>query len=172
MKLKLSDWASIAEIVGAAAVVVSLIYVGIQVQDSTRAVRSAAVNDASVAVQAWYADIGNNRQASDVFLRSITSAEPLSVEDEYQFLLLTHAAFLAWQNSYLLAAEGSLDASTLNGLTSAIRGVVNLPGFQRYWVQRRAYLEPRFAQYMDDVMDLGELNATDIYKDALSTQDR
>lgn len=36
MKLKLSDWASIAEVVGAIAIVISLIYVGVQVNDSTR----------------------------------------------------------------------------------------------------------------------------------------
>lgn len=47
MKLKLSEFASVAEIVGAFAVVVSLIHVGVQVNDSNRAVRSASVNDAS-----------------------------------------------------------------------------------------------------------------------------
>ncbi len=38
MKLKLSQYASIAEIVGAFAVVLSLIYVGVQVNDSASAV--------------------------------------------------------------------------------------------------------------------------------------
>jgi len=52
MKSELSDLASLAEIIGAVAIVVSLIYVGIQVNDSNRAIRSAAVNDANVSVQA------------------------------------------------------------------------------------------------------------------------
>jgi hypothetical protein len=42
MRLKLSEWASIAEIISAFAVVTSLIYVGIQVYDSAGAVRSAS----------------------------------------------------------------------------------------------------------------------------------
>ena len=54
MKFKLSDLASIAEIIGAFAVVISLIYVGVQVNDSAGAVRSASANDANVAVQSWY----------------------------------------------------------------------------------------------------------------------
>ena len=41
MKTKLSELASIAEIIGAFAVVISLIYVGVQVNDSAGAVRSA-----------------------------------------------------------------------------------------------------------------------------------
>ena len=52
MKTKLSDLASVAEIVGAFAVVISLLYVGIQVNDSTKAARSAAANDAGVQLRA------------------------------------------------------------------------------------------------------------------------
>jgi len=51
VRLKLSEWASVAEIVGAAAVIISLAYVGYQVNDNTSAIRSAAANDASVAMQ-------------------------------------------------------------------------------------------------------------------------
>ena len=54
MKLKLSELASIAEIIGAFAVVISLIYVGVQVNDSAGAARSASANDANSAVQDWY----------------------------------------------------------------------------------------------------------------------
>ena len=43
--------ANIADVVAAVAVVVSLVYVGIQVNDSTRAVRFAAANDANVAMR-------------------------------------------------------------------------------------------------------------------------
>ena len=50
MKNKLSEMASIAEIIGAFAVVISLIYVGIQVNDSAVAVRSSSANDANVAL--------------------------------------------------------------------------------------------------------------------------
>ena len=42
---------AIGELTGAFAVVVSLIYVGVQVRHSAGAVRSAAANDASVAMQ-------------------------------------------------------------------------------------------------------------------------
>ena len=51
MKLKLSEMSHVAEIIGAIAIVVSLAYVGVQVKDSAEATRSAAVNDASVAMQ-------------------------------------------------------------------------------------------------------------------------
>ena len=45
--MKLQDMASVAEIMGGVAVVISLIYVGVQVNDSTSAIRSAAASDAT-----------------------------------------------------------------------------------------------------------------------------
>ena len=76
MKLKLNELANIAEVIGAFAVVVSLIYVGVQVNDSNSAVRSASVNDANVAVQEWYIQIGSDVQTSRLFYRALMSDEP------------------------------------------------------------------------------------------------
>ena len=63
MKSRISELASIAEIIGAFAVVISLIYVGIQVNDNAGSVRSAAANDANVATQSWYLQVGTDQQA-------------------------------------------------------------------------------------------------------------
>ena len=67
------------------AVVVSLIYVGVQVNDSNRAVRSASVNDANVAVQEWYNQIGSDGQTSRLFYSALMSEESLSNETRSTF---------------------------------------------------------------------------------------
>ena len=67
--MKLGEWASIAEIIGALAVVISLVYVGIQVNDSAGATRSASANDATVALQEWYMQTGSDQQTSTLLYR-------------------------------------------------------------------------------------------------------
>ena len=67
MRYKLSDLASLAEIIGAFAAVMSLIYVGIQVNDSASAVWAASANDTSVAIQNWYLQVGSDQQTSELF---------------------------------------------------------------------------------------------------------
>ena len=47
MKLKLSEWASVAEVLGGIAIVVSLVFVGVQVNDGNRATRAATSQEAS-----------------------------------------------------------------------------------------------------------------------------
>lgn len=165
MRLKLSELANLAEIIGAFAVVVSLIYVGIQVNDSTSAVRSASANDANVALQSWYLQIGSDQQTSELFYEALTSEEALSDKEEFQFLMMLHGAFLAFQNSYLLAEEGTIDHELREAITAAILGVKSLPGMRRYWRQRRSYLHSGFADYVDQLLEQEDTDVTvDIYR--------
>jgi hypothetical protein len=163
MKFKLSDFASIAEIIGAFAVVISLIYVGVQVNDSAGAVRSAAANDANVALQNWYLQIGSDRQTSELFYEALTSEEALSNQEEFQFLMMFHGVFLAFQNSYLLAEEGTIDAELREAITAAVLGVKDTPGMRRYWRQRKSYLHSDFANYVDQLFEQETNPSMDIY---------
>jgi hypothetical protein len=164
MKSRLADLAHLAEIVGAFAVVVSLIYVGIQVNDGVGASRSASVNDANVALQSWYLEVGSNEQMSNLFYRGLLSAEALPNEEEFQFLMIFHGVWLAFQNSYWLAEEGTLDPELLEALTAAIVGVKDTPGMQRYWRQRRSYLNASFGLYVDELLERETNTSMDIYR--------
>ncbi len=164
MKLKLSELANIAEVIGAFAVVVSLIYVGVQVNDSNSAVRSSSVNDANVAVQEWYMQIGSDEQTSRLFYSALMSDEAKSNEDEFQFIMMFHGVFLAFQNSYLMAEEGTIDSELVNGLTGAILTVKDTPGMKRYWRQRRTTLHPRFVRYVDDLLQEEGETPMEIYR--------
>ena len=164
MKIKLSELASIAEIIGAFAVVISLIYVGIQVNDSAGAVRSASANDANVAMQNWYLQIGSNQQTSELFYQALISEEALSNEEEFQFLMMMHAVFLGFQNNYLLAEEGTIDAELRESLTMAISGVRKLPGMKRYWRQRKSYLHSGFAEWAEQIFSRDTDIPVDIYR--------
>ena len=164
MKFKLSEWANIAEIIGAFAVVISLIYVGFQVNDSAGAVRAASANDANVALQNWYLEIGSDQQTSELFYNALTSDEALSNQEEFQFLMMFHGIFLAFQNSFLLAEEGTIDVELREGLTGVLLGVKNLPGMKRYWRQRRSYLHSEFADYVDQLLKQESHVAVDIFR--------
>ncbi len=164
MKLKLAEYASVAEIIGAFAVVISLVYVGMQVNDSASAVRAASANDVNVALQSWYLEIGTNQQTSELFYRALTSEEALSSEEEFQYLMMLHGAFLAFQNSYLLAEEGTIDTELREAITAAIVGIKQLPGMRRYWRQRKSYLHSGFAAYVDQLIEQDIEVTVDIYR--------
>lgn len=158
MRLKLSEVASIAEVIGALAIVISLVYVGIQVSDSTLAVRSATANDASAAMSAWYITTGNNPEASRVVLDGITNPEFLSREETAQFIYLIHGLFLEYQAAYYVSEQGTLDVEMRESLVNTLLGVRDQPGFLMYWDQRQDLFQPSFRAFVDDLIQNGSTN--------------
>jgi len=162
--MTLLEWGAIGELIGGIAIIGSLIYVGIQVSDSAGAVRSASANDASVAMQNWYMQIGSDQQTSELFYEALMSEQALSNQEEFQFLMMFHAVFLAVQNSYLLAKEGTINVELREALSSVILGIKDTPGMIRYWRQRKGYLHPEFADYVDQLLKQETDVSVDIYR--------
>ncbi len=108
--------------------------------------------------------IGSDEQTSRLFYSALMSDEAKSNEDEFQFIMMFHGVFLAFQNSYLMAEEGTIDSELVNGLTGAILTVKDTPGMKRYWRQRRTTLHPRFVRYVDDLLQEEGETPMEIYR--------
>ena len=166
MKQKLSEIASIAEIIGAIAIVVSLVYVGIQVNDSTRATRSATANETSAAMSAWYVNVGASEQATRVFFDGMTKPDSLTRQELAQYIFMSPGLFLEYQAAFYLSGEGTLDFRLQQSLVNTIAGVREMPGFLMYWGQRRNLFEPGFRTFVDELIANGttNLNLEELYQ--------
>ncbi len=155
---------AVGEIVGAIAVIATLIYLAIQVKDSVRASRSAAVTDATTAMQAFYHELGSNPQVSGLFLTGMTDPNSLSDEAQFQFLMLVHSGFLGFQRSFFLTQEGTLDVELRDSIGTAVRATNQLPGMHMYWRQRKSYFQPEFVRWIEDLLAREALTDMDLYQ--------
>lgn len=162
--LGLSGWAHVAEIIGAVAIVVSLIHVSMEVSDNTRAIRSAAVNDASTGMQSWYMMVGGSEQASRVFYNGVRDPESLTEEELFQFFMAAHAAILAFQNAFEMASEGTLDEDVKRSITMSLLASRNSPGFKLYWSQRSDYFTPEFRAFVDSLEGMDPRGMSRVYE--------
>ncbi len=78
---------------------------------------------------------------------------------------MVHGLFLAFQNSYYLARENTLDDRINPSLTEVIVGVKDQPGFQLFWRQRKAIFFPEFQDYVDTAMSSDRRVSEGVYKD-------
>ena len=150
--MTLLEGGALGELIGGIAIIGSLIYVGVQVKDSARATKSATANDASVHMQAWYLEIGSDAEKSALFLNGMANPDSLSHEQLFQFTMMVHAAFLAFQNAYYLSQEGTLDPAQQRSITNIILGVKDQPGLQVYWNERKTLFNPSFVEFVDDLL--------------------
>ncbi len=163
--MSLEQLANIAEVFGMLIVAITLIYLTVQMRQNIRATRSATANESVSTVTAWYREIGNSEQSSTLFYNANADPEAQTPEEWFQFVLIFHGLFLAFQNSYYLAREGTLDDRITQSITEAIVGVKDQPGFQLYWRQRKAIFFLEFQDYIETIMSSDRRVSEGVYKD-------
>jgi hypothetical protein len=169
--MSLEQLGLIADIVSAIAIVITLVYLALQIKDSSRSSRSAAVTDATTAMQAFYQELGSNPATSKLFLEAVTNPDALSQQDQFQYLMLMHSCFLGFQRSFFLAREGTLDVDLRDSIGTAMHAVNRMPGMHLYWRQRKAYFQPEFVEWVEGLLarePLGDMDAYRIHKNPKS----
>ena len=152
---------AVGEIMGAGAVIATLIYLARQIRDSARAARSAAVTDATNAIQALYQELGSSSKTSEFFLRGMTDYDSMSELEQFQWLMMLHTWFIAFQRSFFLSQEGTLDVGLRDSIGTAIVAVNHLPGLQWYWEQRKSFFQPEFVDWVE--IQFGRKPLTDMH---------
>jgi len=164
MKRSLQDWANLAEITGTLAIICSLLFVGLQISDNTRQMRSAAAHNATDSLQNWYVEIATNPEAANVFRRGMSEPGALSKDEAFIFLMNIYSVMLGYQNVYFLGAEGTLDESLSIVLTATMVSVIPTRGFQWYWDQRNSFFTAEFHGVVEGLMVGGVGGGGEIYQ--------
>ena len=163
MEFNLENTALIIEIIGGIAIIISLLFVGKQLQVSTKATRSATAATTVSELTAWYSNLGNSQQGSYVFWHFMTNPDSLTSEERFQAIMNLQGIMLTWQNSYYLVKEGTLDKRVHESLLEIINGVKNNPGFQLFWQSRKATFLKEFQEYVEELMATDKTNSEGIY---------
>jgi len=163
--LKLKQAASWAEIISALGLVVSLIYVGIQVSDNTVATRSITASHANAEFIDWYAHVTADPELINLWYQGVREPEQLSKQETLRFILLMHMIMLQFQNNYYLVQEGTLDKKVLDSITFTITLIKGTGGFDMYWKLRNKLFYPEFKLFMEDLMYNSQHQASPTYQE-------
>lgn len=78
---------AIGEIIGAAAVFATLVYLAVQIRQNTGAVRAAVLNSSVVAVTDIRAKLFGDPNLTDIYIRGLDDPDGLNVVDKARFTL-------------------------------------------------------------------------------------
>lgn len=120
-RLKLSDWSEIADIVAGVAVVVSLIFVGLQVADNTEALRSQNERALVNALEKLELNRVRDVEFADLMLRAETGGE-LSPLDLSRLEALGYLYLDNWEQAFHDQQKGLMDPDIWRALDNWLRG--------------------------------------------------
>lgn len=162
MDIKSPKLKSVLEALSVAAVVLSLVFVGLEVNESTRATRSATAAETTATIAEWYTSLSSDQQVSSVLRRFITDPHSLTLEEQYQAVMNLHALMLILQSSFYLEEEGTLSPQIRHSLTKSL---TSEPGVHFYWEQRKPiFVNEDFIAFIEQTLADGYTHSKDLYR--------
>jgi hypothetical protein len=140
---------AIGQIVGALAVVISLIYLAREVRRNTRAARLASMRTMSDAYNRWAQQLTEHPHLRELYYRGIHDFESLEGADLAGFSSLMGPLFKVSEDAYHQHLEGHLDPRVWRGFEALMRDFNAYPGVQAWWRSRSHWFTEEFAKLIN-----------------------
>jgi hypothetical protein len=140
---------ALAETFGVIAVVTSLIFVGLQIRQSTNASKIEAIRNVSSEWRGVYKGAADNNQLAEVLYRGFNDYKNLDGAELLQYNAAAHQIFHVAASTYYQYENGALDEETFAGICRHLRQMCGSPGMKDYWVLRKNIFPERFQAYID-----------------------
>ncbi len=149
-RIKLADLAQIAEIIAAVAVVVSLIYVGREIQSNTSAVQGAAMQAVATTDAHALLTIASDSALSEIVRLGHQDSSQLNPADAFRYELFMRQFWLSMQNIYQQSALGLIDPSVWYSYVSVICGMWSRAGPWETWSDHTYVLDAAFVAVVEE----------------------
>ena len=140
---------AIGEIVGAAAVVITLVYLAAQINGANRSLRTSVRDSAFRQIQDWNNQLVSERELPLVFQRGLEDFDSLDEADRARFLHMAYSFVKLYENLYLHHVDGSLPDDAWVGTRTTFMVYMARPGLRGYWEQRRGFFHEDFVRFVD-----------------------
>lgn len=137
-RARMEYWALVAEVVSAVAVIVSLVFVGIQLRDANTVALRAEANSTQEQWTAFNASIYGNQDTAEIYHAAVSGSRPLDAVEQVRFaFLLREQGWLTYQGWERVRVGLRPRSSFYEGAGPDLVRVICTPGGRRAWSQVR-----------------------------------
>ena len=146
------DWnavSAVANVLAAIAVILSVIYLGIQIRANTRATHSQTYQLATSALAEMAGIIGSSKELARIFRIGMVNPDKLDEDEFAQFGYLGISLFRRFENVYFQHQSGLIDEDFWTGHRDNILWFFHRPGMQAWWKDRKFAFSKSFREFLD-----------------------
>ena len=144
---------AIGEIVGAAGVIVSLLYLASQVRSNSRQLRHASAQAVLDKLNGLIGQLAFTAGAGDVWTRGLSGLGALKEDEELvRFSSMLLQAFWAYEEVFHYRRAGVIEDWAWTHAKAPVDHFMRTPGFQEWWPLRRDWFGSEFRSFVDETM--------------------
>ena len=138
---------ALGEIIGAAAVVLSLGYLAVQIRNQNTESRLAAMHDISAGWRAASEQF-TDHELADIFIKANHDFDSLSEAEALRFIAGVHGIFRVFEEAYIQHSLGRLDTNLWDAMNHQYASYLAAPAFRKYWDIRGYQYNADFQEYV------------------------
>ncbi|MDX1405477.1 MAG: hypothetical protein R3192_13105 [Woeseiaceae bacterium] len=143
-------FANISEIFGTVIVVISLVYVGVQVRQNTRTQQVHAAQNFVGIYNTFTSDLTRPDLAT-LWYKGIQSFHQLQEGEAVQFSALAGQLMRVFESAYLQWRAGALEDQLWQASIKSIRDTLAMPGFGQWWEFRKSWYSEDYRLFIDTI---------------------
>ena len=149
MELSIQDLGALGEFVGAIAVVITLLYLVVQLRQNTKSVRASTHQ----AISSSYIEVFQALQDSDfssVYVEGMRQYDSLTGEQQVRFNAFALRLFKVQEDAYFQWQNGNYDERSWATNEILLLDILSVKGVRQWWETRKPWFNQEFVIYTDD----------------------
>src|ERR1700741_3003439 len=142
---------AISQLVGSIAVVLSVLYLAVQVHRSTRVAKLATQDAAATALREVTKPFMENAELERIWRVGLEDIGSLSVEERARFFHASYQFLKAFETIHFHYIYGLMDKQLFEGWHGLLRHYVVASGMAHYWKLRPDIFSDRFRNFVDSL---------------------
>ena len=151
--LTLEEGYYISQMVAAVILVLSVVYLALQVRQNTHAMRLSNTQAGSANWMAVMGMLANKEEITDIYRRGLTAHDALNENDQIRFRMLGMQILRVFCENFEQQHEGAMRKARWEASQRAHIDVMQTPGMQAVWSSRKRWFPDDFQLYMDNVIE-------------------
>jgi hypothetical protein len=147
---------AVSQLISSIAVVVSVLYLAVQLRSSTRVARVAAMDVAAAALREVTKPFMENAELGRIWRTGLENLNALSADDQARFFHAAHQFLKALETIHYHYVYGLLDTQLWGGWLELLRHYVATPGLEYYLNIRGAVFSERFRKFVRELEPVPE----------------
>jgi hypothetical protein len=159
--MNLQSLAYIGEIIGTVVVILSLVYLAVQVRQNTEAQRTENYARALERLAAFQSMLSTDSEISIIFSKGLANYSNLATQEKLRFNWVMYEAFGAFEFMFHAARKESIDDEIWSRWSDATAWYLTFPGVHTWWMSRPLPFTDSFSLFVDSLL---KDNPTDVEK--------
>jgi hypothetical protein len=147
-RIDLGNLANVAEAIAAIGVIISLIYLGVQIQQNTNAIRASSYQSVADDITDFQLGLAQNSDLVRIYLTGLEGLGQLTPIERTRFEYYMGMLFTRFDTAVELYNRGMIDDKAMTPYSRFIIYHLEYPGVIEYWQESQIYFSDAMRTYV------------------------